>query len=137
MLQNMAYWKWQNGTNKKTMNKVFDLDSFIKTFVIERQTSLFADDLEQYDKVLHQKIDGKKVLVIGGAGTIGASYIKAMLKFKPSALYVVDINENNLTELTRDLRSNPELNVPKNYKSYPIDFGHSVFEKMLRKDGPF
>ncbi len=119
------------------MNKTFDLEAFIKTFVIERQTSLFANDLQRYDSELRQEIDGKKVLVIGGAGTIGSSYIKALLKFKPATLYVVDINENNLTELTRDIRSNPTLNVPENYKTYPIDFGQPVFEKMLTSDGPF
>ncbi len=54
---------------------------------------------------LRKRINGKKVLVIGGAGTIGSSYIKAILKFNISRLVVVDINENGLTELVRDLRS--------------------------------
>jgi len=51
------------------------------------------------------KVNLENVLVLGGAGTIGSSYIKQILKFKPSKITVVDINENGLAELTRDLRS--------------------------------
>ena len=59
------------------------------------------------------------------------------LKFKPSKLFVVDTNENGLTELTRDIRSSVGLNIPKEYKPYPINFGDPVFEKLLKKEGPF
>jgi FlaA1/EpsC-like NDP-sugar epimerase len=77
------------------------------------------------------------VLVIGGAGTIGSSYIKAVLKFEPAKLVVVDTNENGLTELTRDLRSEPGQYVPEDYITYPMNFGDPVFEKMFLEQGPF
>ena len=83
----------------------FNLDNFISTFVTRRENSLLADDFLKYNKELNTRINGKKVIVIGGAGTIGSSYIKAILKFNISKLVVVDINENGLTELVRDLRS--------------------------------
>ena len=83
----------------------FNLDNFITTFVTKRPQSLLADDLSKYNEALEERINGKKVLVIGGAGTIGSSYIRAILKFKVAKLIVVDINENGLTELVRDLRS--------------------------------
>ena len=54
---------------------------------------------------LLNEINNKSILVIRSAGTIGSSYIKQILKYKPSKITVVDINENGLTELTRDLRS--------------------------------
>ena len=71
------------------------------------------------------------MLVIGGAGTIGSSYIKAMLPFKPGKLVVADINENGLTELVRDCRSREDLQLPKDFKSYPVNFGDPVFKKIF------
>ena len=59
-------------------------------------------DIFDYKNILSNKICNQNVLVIGGAGTIGSSYIKQILKFKPSKITVVDFNENGLTELTRD-----------------------------------
>jgi FlaA1/EpsC-like NDP-sugar epimerase len=86
---------------------------------------------------LTEKIEGRSALVIGGAGTIGSSFIKALLKFNLSKLYVVDINENGLTELVRDLRSSVGLNVPDDLKTYPISFSDPVFKKMFLASGPF
>jgi FlaA1/EpsC-like NDP-sugar epimerase len=77
------------------------------------------------------------VLVIGGAGTIGSSYIKAILKFTISKLVVIDLNENGLTELVRDLRSSSNYNIPNELTTYPIDFGDEIFEKIFIKHGPF
>ena len=96
-----------------------------------------AADLEKFDKELHKRIDGKSVLVIGGAGTIGSSYIKAILKFNIKRLFVVDINENGLTELVRDIRSSVGYNIPKEFITYPVNFGDPVFEKILINEGPF
>lgn len=115
----------------------FQIDQFISRFVTGRETSFFLRDLEQYDAALKQAIGGKSVLVIGGAGTIGSSFIKALLPFRPGSLYVMDLNENGLTELTRDLRSTDGLFVPEDYKTYPINFADPVFEKIWRQEGPF
>lgn len=115
----------------------FNLNDFIATYVTERQESFFAEDLRNNHDQLAASIDGKSVLVIGGAGTIGSSYIRALLRFKPARLYVIDINENGLTELTRDIRSTVGLNVPDDYKPYPINFGDPVFAKIFRNEGPF
>ena len=64
----------------------------------------FDKDTIQNKNILTNKICNQNILVIGGAGTIGSSYIKQILKYKPSKITVVDINENGLTELTRDLK---------------------------------
>jgi FlaA1/EpsC-like NDP-sugar epimerase len=119
------------------MNTNFNLPQFIKEHITYRPESLFLPDIKQHESVLHNKIGGKRVLVIGGAGTIGSSYIRAILKFKPSALFVVDTNENGLTELTRDLRSRKNQYVPKTYVPYPINFGSKVFYKLMDREGPF
>lgn len=98
---------------------------------------MFKVDIEANYSALSQKIIGKSVLVIGGAGSIGSSFIKSILPFKPDTLVVVDINENALAELTRDLRSTKGLYIPDDYIPYPIDFASSVFEKMFRARGGF
>lgn len=114
-----------------------DINQFIKKHVIKRPESIFVNDLKKFDSVLSKRISKKSVLVIGGAGTIGSNYIKALLKFKIKKLVVVDINENGLTELVRDLRSSEIYNVPNNFITYPIDFGSIVFEKVFKAHGPF
>lgn len=116
---------------------MFDLYYFISKYVTKRPQSMFLQDVENNKEKLIKKIEGKSVLVIGGAGSIGSSFIKAILPFKPSALVVVDTNENALTELTRDFRSSKGMFVPEDYITYPMDFASPVFEKMFRKRGGF
>ena len=119
------------------MNPTFDLNDFIKRHVTKRDRSLLADDFIRYDAELHDRIGGKRVLVIGGAGSIGSHYIKALLRFSVAKLCVVDISENGLTELVRDLRSAGSYQVPKDFVTYPVNFADRVFEKLLRAHGPF
>lgn len=116
---------------------MFDLDKFICKYVTKRERSMFLDDIEDNKKLLEEKIKGKSVLVIGGAGSIGSSFIRALLPFKPATLVVVDINENSLAELTRDLRSTKGMYVPEDYVPYPVNFASPVFEKIFRKRGGF
>ena len=116
---------------------MFDLDKFIGENVTMRSKSMFLDDIEANREKLTEKISGKSVLVIGGAGSIGSSFVKAILPFEPASLIVVDTNENALAELTRDLRSTKGMFVPDEYIPYPMDFASPVFEKMFRARGGF
>lgn len=116
---------------------MFNLNQFINQYVTKRPTSMFQRDLDMNRDVLSQKIAGKSVLVIGGAGSIGSSFVKAILSFKPATLVVVDTNENALAELTRDLRSTKGMYIPDDYIPYPMDFASPVFEKMFRSRGGF
>lgn len=116
---------------------MFDLNQFISKYVTKRPVSMFEQDIEKNKESLTNAIQDKSVLVIGGAGSIGSSYIRAILHFKPRTLVVVDTNENALTELTRDLRSTEGMYVPDDYITYPMDFASPVFEKMFRKYGGF
>lgn len=116
---------------------MFDLNRFIAKYVIQRPQSMFFQDIEaNRDKLLH-KIEGKSILVIGGAGSIGSSFIKAVLPFRPSSLVVADLNENAMAELTRDLRASKGLYMPEEYIPYPMDYASPVFRKMFRKRGGF
>ncbi len=116
---------------------MFNLDHFINQIVTKRPYSMFKSDIDANRDTLSKKIEGKSILVIGGAGSIGSSFIKAILPFKPATLVVVDTNENALAELTRDLRSTKGMFVPNDYITYPMDFASPVFEKMFRSRGGF
>lgn len=111
---------------------MFNLNQFIAEYVVKRPKSMFLADIESNRDKLSAKIEGKTLLVIGGAGSIGSSFIRAILPFKPATLVVVDTNENALAELTRDLRSTKGMFVPEDYLPYPMDFSSPVFEKMFR-----
>lgn len=116
----------------------FDIERFVRKYMTKRPESLLAADFAKYSDRMHAAIDGRKMLVIGGAGTIGSNYVKAALRqFRPAAMYVVDIDENQLTELTRELRSGSEYTVPETYVTEPIDLGSRLFEKFFKAHGPF
>ncbi len=114
-----------------------DLEKFVKENVTGRPESLFAPDIEANADTLRAAIAGKSVMVIGGAGSIGSSFIKALLPFNPSKLVVVDLNENGLAELTRDLRSSASLRVPEVFLTYTLDFADPIFEDIMRDHGGF
>lgn len=116
---------------------MFNLSLFLSQHVTSRNASLFEADLERCNDALAERINGHSVLVIGGAGSIGASFIKALLKFRPARLLVVDLNENGLTELVRDLRSSMGYHIPEHFLTYPLDFGDPVFEKLFLREEPF
>ena len=111
---------------------MFDLYKFISRAITKRAVSMFYSDIEKNQIVLKNKIKEKSVLVIGGSGSIGSSFVKAILQYKPKSLVIVDINENANAELTRDLRSSKGIYIPKDFITYPMDFSSPVFEKMFR-----
>jgi FlaA1/EpsC-like NDP-sugar epimerase len=94
----------------------------------------FNKSIDNHQKVLNDNILGFNILVIGGAGTIGSSYIKQVLKYKPSKIVVVDINENGLTELTRDLRSSCLLDHNPEYITYPVNLLSDIFYKIYNSE---
>ena len=94
----------------------------------------FENELKNNFNLLMEKINNKKILVIGGAGSIGASYIKQVLKFKPSYICIVDTNENGLTELTRDLRSSNLLDYNPEYITYPVNLLSDTFDKVFNSE---
>lgn len=116
---------------------MFSLYDFINKNVIMREESMFVTDMRSNSSALQERIQRKNILVIGGAGSIGSAFIKEILPFKPHSLVVVDINENALAELTRDLRSTKDMFLPEDYAPYPMDFASTVFEKMFRNRGGF
>ena len=78
------------------MNKILNL--------IGRTVELFSEDINKYDRELKKAVSSSSFLVIGGAGSIGQSVTKEIFKRNPKKLHVVDISENNMVELVRDIR---------------------------------
>lgn len=116
---------------------MFVLNRFIADHVIGRQRSFFADDIEANKDTLAQEIGGKSVCVIGGAGSIGSSFIKAVVHFHPRSLVVIDLNENGLAELTRDLRSSADIQLPEEYRAYTLNFADPIFARIFREEKGF
>ena len=114
-----------------------ELNGFISEYVTKRQESMFLSDIEDNKYEIYNNINEKSILVIGGAGSIGSQYIKSILKYNPRSLTVVDINENGLAELTRDLRSSSEIIVPESYITYAMDYASTMFEKMFINHGKY
>ena len=116
---------------------MFNLDKFIADSVTYRPESMFKGDIEANAETLTREIKGKKVCVIGGAGSIGSSFIKAVLRFEPKSVVVVDLNENGLAELVRDVRSTQGLYVPDEFRCYTLNFADPIFERIFREEKGF
>ena len=116
---------------------MFNLDKFIADSVTKRPISMFAADIEANKETLSKEIKDKKVCVIGGAGSIGSSFIKAVLRFEPKSVVVVDLNENGLAELVRDVRSTNGLFVPDEFRCYTLNFADPIFERIFREEKGF
>ncbi len=116
---------------------MFNLEKFIADSVTNRPVSMFAADIEANKETLTAEIKGKKVCVIGGAGSIGSSFIKAVLRFEPASVVVVDLNENGLAELVRDIRSTESLYVPEEFRCYTLNFADPIFECIFREERGF
>lgn len=111
---------------------MFNLQKFIADSVTYRPVSMFATDIEANKETLIAEIKDKKVCVIGGAGSIGSSFIKAVLRFEPASVVVIDLNENGLAELVRDVRSTEGLYVPDEFRCYTLNFADPIFRIAFR-----
>jgi FlaA1/EpsC-like NDP-sugar epimerase len=116
---------------------MFQLNKFIEENVTHRASSMFEDDIQANYACLTSEIEGKSLCVIGGAGSIGSSFIKAVLRFRPSKLMVIDLNENGLVELTRDLRSTEGLYIPEDYRTYTLNFADPIFARIFGEEKGF
>lgn len=116
---------------------MFNLNQFICDKITGRPESMFASDIENNKEKLSAEIRDKRVCVIGGAGSIGSSFIKAILRFEPKSVVVVDLNENGLAELVRDIRSTDGLFVPDEFRCYTLNFADPIFERIFREEKGF
>jgi FlaA1/EpsC-like NDP-sugar epimerase len=104
--------------------------------LIGREKELFFEDLENSSNQLIEAVSSSRFLVIGGAGSIGQAVTKEIFKRDPKALHVVDISENNMVELVRDLRSTIGYG-SGDFKTFAVDCGSIEFEALMKNEGPY
>ena len=107
------------------------IDDTLLAAVLGRDESLFAGAVGEADKELKAAIKNKKILVIGAAGSIGAAFVKQLTAYGPSTLHLIDINENGLAEVVRDLRSSA-IAVPNDFQTFSIGIGSPEFSAFLK-----
>jgi FlaA1/EpsC-like NDP-sugar epimerase len=104
--------------------------------LIGRDEVLFEKDLSSYNDELVSLVSKARFLVIGGAGSIGQSVVGEIFKRDPATLHVVDISENNMVELVRNLRSTLGYGIG-DFKTFAVDCGSVEFEALMKNQGPY
>jgi len=104
--------------------------------LIGRNEHLFSIDLELANHELQNIVNISKFLIIGGAGSIGQAVVKEIFKRNPKKLHVVDISENNLTELVRDVRSSFGY-IDGDFKTLALDIGSIEYDSFIESDGRY
>lgn len=104
--------------------------------ILGRDRSLFAADVEANRRRLEDAIGGKRLLIVGAAGSIGGAFVKQVLGFRPASAVLVDLDENTMVELVRDIRSSG-LALPAEFRTVSVDFGQAEFLRMAQAWGPF
>ncbi len=104
--------------------------------LIGRESRLFDQDIESNEKQLTATINESSFLVIGGAGSIGQAVTKEIFKRQPKKLHVVDISENNLVELVRDLRSSYGY-IEGDFQTFALDIGSLEYDAFIKSDGKY
>jgi FlaA1/EpsC-like NDP-sugar epimerase len=104
--------------------------------LLGRHEPLFDQDISNHESAFRDMLANARCLVIGGAGTIGQAVTRELFKRDPAALHVVDISENNMVELVRDIRST--IGYGKgDFRSYAIDCGSLEFSALFQAEGPY
>lgn len=104
--------------------------------LIGREKELFVDDINAYAQQLSDTVSTSSFLVIGGAGSIGQAVTKEIFKRNPRKLHVVDISENNMVELVRDIRSSFGY-IDGDFQTYALDIGSIEYDAFIEADGEY
>ncbi len=104
--------------------------------LIGRTNALFTQDIKSYEAELSQAVSRSRFLVLGGAGSIGQAVTKEIFKRNPKKLHVVDISENNMVELVRDIRSSFGY-IDGDFQTFALDIGSPEYDALIKADGRF
>src|SRR5690606_25201809 len=104
--------------------------------LIGRTQELFINDIQAWDKELKDIVANSRFLVLGGAGSIGQAVVKEIFKRNPLKLHVVDISENNLTEVVRDIRSSFGY-IDGDFQTFALDIGSTEYDAFIQNDGEY
>ncbi|MGB4238130.1 MAG: polysaccharide biosynthesis protein [Candidatus Hydrothermia bacterium] len=112
---------------------LFDMDI---SKILGREEFLFREEVEKYGELIRDIVRRSSFLVLGGAGSVGQQVVKELIKYTPPKLHIVDLNENNLVELVRDVRSS-DLESSVEFKTFVLDISSREFEEYFRNETPF
>jgi UDP-N-acetylglucosamine 4,6-dehydratase len=104
--------------------------------LIGRKNQLLTEDMISVESDLSNIVNKSSFLVLGGAGSIGQAVVKEIFKRNPKKIHVVDISENNLVELVRDLRSSIGY-IDGDFKTFALDIGSNEYDAFFNLDGKF
>src|SRR5690554_2258185 len=104
--------------------------------LIGRSEALFTQDITQHEAELKERVSGSRFLVLGGAGSIGQAVVKEIFKRNPRKLHVVDISENNMVELVRDIRSSSGY-IDGDFQTFALDIGSLEYDAFFKADGQY
>lgn len=103
---------------------------------LNRTNSLFSEDIHHLNEFLSSTVSNSRFLIFGAAGSIGQAVTKEIFKRNPVKLHVVDVSENNLVELVRDLRSTFGY-IDGEFKTFALDIGSSIYDSFIEQDGEY
>ena len=101
--------------------------------ILGRDTSFLHEDMESSRVQISESLNHARVLVIGAAGSIGSSFVTELAKFSLAGLHLLDVSENNLVEVVRQLRSGG-VDLPKNFRTFAIDFSALEMQALLKQE---
>lgn len=104
--------------------------------LIGRDKELFSNDIQNHEAELSEIVSSSRFLVLGGAGSIGQAVTKEIFKRNPAKLHIVDISENNLVELVRDIRSSFGY-IPGDFRTFALDIGSIEYDAFFKADGGY
>ncbi|GHX97361.1 putative nucleoside-diphosphate sugar epimerase [Vibrio cholerae] len=104
--------------------------------LIGRTDALFTQDIAQHEAELSRIVSQSRFLVLGGAGSIGQAVTKEIFKRHPQKLHVVDISENNMVELVRDIRSSFGY-IDGDFQTFALDIGSIEYDAFIKTDGRY
>ncbi|CED70234.1 polysaccharide biosynthesis protein [Aliivibrio wodanis] len=104
--------------------------------LIGRTQALFSGDIQHHEQKLSHVVSQSRFLVLGGAGSIGQAVTKEIFKRNPQKLHVVDISENNMVELVRDIRSSFGY-INGDFQTFALDIGSIEYDAFIKADGQY
>ena len=104
--------------------------------IVGREKKLFFEDISSREDEISEIVSTNKFLVLGGAGSIGQAVTKEIFKRNPLKLHVVDISENNMVELVRDIRSSHGY-IDGDFKTFALDIGSIEYDAFIKADGAY
>lgn len=111
--------------NTVSQNKIYKA-------ILGRTDSFLQDDVKKSYLEIKNKVEQSRLLVIGAAGSIGSSFVREICNYFPKGLHLVDISENNLVEVVRDLRAG-NIELPEDFKTFALDFGDPEMSSLLKQ----